>query len=146
MVPTKFLFILTNYRIKQILSNFSKELATLHGNRIEGLDYVQSVNILVLWLNVHSVEITIITLMLTNLLKNFVKLAWIKYWLAFTKYFSIESKFLGFSTLWCSKTRNTWKKISWNHFWFLISRNLLTKQTKHDFYIVFTLYFWNILM
>ena len=71
-------------------------MVTLYGNRIEGLDYVQSVNILVLWLNVHSVEITIITLMLTNLLKNFVKLAWIKYWLAFTKYFSIESKFLVF--------------------------------------------------
>ena len=111
---------------------FAKKLATLHGNRIKGLDYVQSVYILVLWLNEHSVEITIITLMLTNVLKNFVKLTWIKYWLVFTKYFSFESKFLGFSTLWCSKTRNTWKKSreiifdSWFHEIFQLNRQNMT--------------------
>ena len=64
-----YLFIIWFNQWDKFRQIFAKKLVTLHGNRIEGLDYVQSVNILVLWLNVHSVEIPIIYSHVPNLLK-----------------------------------------------------------------------------
>ena len=131
MVPTKYLSFLQISELGIFCQIFAIKLVTLHGNRIEGLDYVQSVNILVLWLNVHSVEIPIIYSHVPNLLK--ISSNWLELSTALfsRNIFQLRVNF-SFSTLWCSKTRNTWKKSreiifdSWFHEIFQLNRQNMT--------------------